>query len=142
MMPEMTTSELPTSTVTATPTSPETERPSALTGRLKAERIQERLKAERIQERLQAKRIEERLAELPGWRVVRRGSALERTYAFPTPGAAVAFVALAVEIGEAAGYVPELDVRDREVTLRVATDGAAGLTELDFDVAALFERSL
>jgi pterin-4a-carbinolamine dehydratase len=112
---------------------------------LAAERIQgltDRLKAERIQERLKAERIQGRPAELPSWRTVRRESALARTYGFPTNRAAAAFVALAVEIGEAAGYVPELDLRDREVTLRVATDGEEGLTELDFDVAELFERSL
>lgn len=118
---------------------------SDLESPLAAERIQgltERLKAERIQERLKAERIQGRLAELPSWRTARRESALARTYGFPTYRAAAAFVALAVEIGEAAGYVPELDLRDREVTLRVATDGEEGLTELDFDVAELFERSL
>lgn len=112
---------------------------------LKAERIQalsERLKAERIQERLKAERIQSRLAELPGWRSAKGGSALERSYLFPTSRAAAAFVTLAAEMGEATGYVPELDLRGQEVTLRVATDAEAGLTDLDFDVARLFDGQL
>jgi len=80
--------------------------------------------------------------ELPAWLTARRDCALEWTSGLPTHRTAAAFVALAVELGEAAGYVPELDLRDREVTLRVATDGEVGLMELDFDVAELFERSL
>lgn len=110
---------------------------------LKAERIQgitERLKAERIQERLKAERIQSRLEELPGWRTAQGRRALERTYVFPTSRAAAAFITLAAEIGEATGYVPALDLRGEEVTLRVATDGEAGLTDLDFDLAQLFEQ--
>lgn len=133
---------MPETTISEAGGPSEAERPQGLSRRLKAERIQERLKAERIQERLKAERIQSRLAELPGWRTSRRESALERTYGLPTPGAAVAFAALAVEIGEAVGYVPELDLRGGEVTLRVTIDREAGLTDLDFDVARLFERGL
>lgn len=112
---------------------------------LKAERIQglaERLKAERIQERLKAERIQSRLEELPGWRSARGESALERSYLFPTARAAAAFASLATEIGDATGYVPEIDLREREVTLRVATDGDAGLIDLDFEVARLLDGRL
>lgn len=112
---------------------------------LKAERIQgltERLKAERIQERLKAERIQSRLEELPGWRTAEGESALARTYLFPTSRAAAAFITLAAEIGEATGYVPELELRGQEVTLRVATDAGAGLSELDFDVAEILDGRL
>lgn len=112
---------------------------------LVAERIQglaQRLKAERIQERLKAERIQSRLEELPGWRPAEGDGALERAYLFPTARAAAAFVSLATEVGVAAGYLPEIDLREREVTLRVATDGEAGLTDLDFDVASLLDGRL
>ena len=121
--------------------------PSKTTERLKAERIQgaaaprkitERLKAERIQGRLKAERIQGLLAELPGWHVAEGGNALERAHHFPSPRAAAAFVTLATEIGEAEGFVPELDLRRKEVTVRVATDPNPGLTERDFDVARRF----
>lgn len=112
---------------------------------LKVERIQalsQRLMAERIEERLKAERIQSRLEELPGWRTAQGESALERSYVFPTSRAAAAFITLAAEIGEATGYVPDLDLRGQEVTLRVATDAEAGLGELDFEVAHLFEQRL
>lgn len=52
----------------------------------------------------------------------------------------MAFVALVAEIGEAEGYVPDVDLRHLEVTLRVATSAQADVTELDFDVARLFDH--
>ena len=113
-------------------------------GKLKSERVQSQLrperigstlKSERVQTRLRPERIQERLEELPGWALAGDGRALERTYLFPTIRAVVAFVALVAEIGEAEGYVPDVDLRHLEVTLRVATSTEAGVTELDFDVA-------
>ncbi len=117
-----------------------------LTERLKAERIQgaaaheagERLQAARIQDRLKAERIQGLLAALPGWQVAGDGSALERTILFPSLRAVAAYVALVLELGEADDFVPEVDLRHLEVTLRVATDTAAGLEELDFEVARRF----
>ena len=107
--------------------------------RLKAERIQERLKAERIQEPLEAARVRERLAELAGWSPSRNGQALQKTFLFPTLRAAGLFVQLVYELGEAAGFVPAIDARYLEVTLRVATRRGTGVTDLDFDLAHLFQ---
>ena len=113
-------------------------RPERIGAQLKSERVQSRLKPERVQSRLRPERIQARLEELPGWKLAGDGRALERTYLFPTIRAAVAFVALVAEIGDAEGYVPDVDLRHLEVTLRVATSTEAGLTDLDFDVARRF----
>lgn len=103
-------------------------------------RIGERLKAERIQERLKAERIQERLSELPGgWEATRDGGALTRTFLLPSLGAAGQFVRLVYGIGEAVGFVPRLEADCLEVTLTVATDTEPGVTDLDFDVARLFQ---
>lgn len=107
--------------------------------RLKAERIQERLKAERIQEPLAAARIRERLAELSGWSPSRNGQALQKTFVLPTLRTAALFVQLVYDLGEAAGFVPAIDARYVEVTLRVATRRGSGVTDLDFDLAHLFQ---
>lgn len=107
--------------------------------RLKAERIQERLKAERIQERLKAERIQERLAEVPDWSLDEGGRSLERTYEFPTIRAAALFVGLVTEIGEATGFVPEIDIRYLEVRLRVDTTQREGVTSLDFEIARIID---
>jgi pterin-4a-carbinolamine dehydratase len=109
-----------------------------LTTRLKAERIQGAAEPDRVRDRLKAERIQGLLAELPCWRVADDGSALERTHVFPTLRAVAAYVALVLEVGEADDYVPEIDLRHLEVTLRVATATTPGLRELDFDVARRF----
>jgi 4a-hydroxytetrahydrobiopterin dehydratase len=114
-------------------------RPERIGSKLKSERVQTRLKPERVQTRLRPERIQAQLEELPGWELAGDGRALERTYLFPTIRAAVAFVALVAEIGEAEGYVPDVDLRHLEVRLRVTTSAEAGVTELDFDVARRFE---
>jgi len=116
-------------------------RPERLGAQLKSERVQSRLKPERVQNRLRPERIQAQLEELPGWELAGDGRALERTYLFPAIRAAVAFVALVAEIGDAEGYVPDVDLRHLEVTLRVATSTEAGVTELDFDVARRFDMS-
>jgi len=117
-------------------------RPERIGSKLKSERVQTRLKPERVQTRLRPECIQARLAELPGWELAGDGRALERTYLFPTIRAAVAFVALVAEIGDAEGYVPDVDLRHLEVTLRVATSAEVGVTERDFDVARLFDHRL
>lgn len=117
-------------------------RPERLGDQLRPERLGERLQAERIQSRLKAERIQHMLADLPGWEAAEDGGALERTYLFPTLRAAVAFVALVAETGEANGYVPDIDLRHLEVTLRVSTHAGAGLTALDFEAARLFDQRL
>jgi len=116
-------------------------KPERVQQKLRPERIGERLKSERVQSPLKAERIQHMLGELPGWEAAEDNSALVRTYLFPTIRAAVAFVALTAEIGEANGYVPDIALRHLEVTLRVATIAEAGLTELDFDVARVFDQS-
>ena len=113
-------------------------RPERIGSKLKSERVQTRLKPERVQTRLRPERIQAQLEELPGWQLAGDGRALGRTYLFPTIRAAVAFVALVAEIGEAEGYVPDVDLRHLEVTLWVATSTEVGVTELDFDVAQHF----
>ena len=112
-----------------------------LTTKLKAERIQRTVETNALQEKLKAERIQERLAALPGWSVIRDGTALRRHLELPTVRAASLFAGLAAEIGAAAGVHPVIRLRGREVTLTVATGpgdrGGTGLTELDFDVAEL-----
>jgi len=90
---------------------------------------------ERLGEPLTATEVEAALRGLVGWRVPEDGRCLARTYSFPSLRAAVAFVALVAEVGEADGYVPEVDLRLLEVTVRIETHVGPGLTALDFQVA-------
>lgn len=108
-------------------------------GDLQPERIGERLKSERVQAPLITERIQAKLDGLRGCEAAEDGGALERTYLFPTIRAAVAFVVLVAEIGEANDFLPDIDLRYFEITLRVSISAGSGLTELDFDAARLFD---
>lgn len=110
--------------------------------KLKAERIQDKLKAERIQSKLGAARVRELLAQVPGWRVGEDGRSLRRVYELPTLRAAGLFVQLALEIGEAAGQVPSVDLRHLEVTLTVPGSGNEGIAEPDFQLARMLDCHL
>jgi len=127
------------------PTTTSRLKPERVQQKLKSERVQRqgeaKLKSSRVQARMKPERIQARPEELPGWELAGDGQALERSYLFPTIRAAVAFVALVAEIGDAEGYVPDVDLRHLEVTLRVATSTGAGVTELDFEVAPRFDLS-
>ena len=114
-------------------------KPGNVRSKLKAERIQEKLKAERIQSKLGTGRIDELLAEVPGWEVGEDGHSLRRVYELPTLRAAGLFVQLATEVGEAAGQVPDIDLRYLEVTLTVAGSGNEGVTETDFRLARMLD---
>jgi len=114
-------------------------KPGNVRSKLKAERIQEKLKAERIQSKLGTGRIDELLAEVPGWEVAEDGRSLRRVYELPTLRAAGLFVQLATEVGEAAGQVPDVDLRYLEVTLTVAGAANEGLAETDFRLARMLD---
>lgn len=116
--------------------------PGNVRSKLKAERIQEKLKAERIQSKLGVARLGELFAELPGWGLGEDGRSLCRVYELPTLRAATLFVQLAIEIGEAAGHVPDVDLRHLEVTLSVAGSGNEGIAETDFELARMLDCRL
>lgn len=112
--------------------------PESIQSKLKAERIQEKLKAERIQSKLEAPRLVELLAEVPGWEIGDDGRSLRRVYRFPGPRAAALFAQLAAEVGAAAGHLPEVHLRGRQVTLVVPAGDGEGVDESHFR----FPRSL
>lgn len=104
-----------------------------------AERIQAQLEEGRIQSRLKPERIQALLAEVPGWSADEDTGSLTRTYEFPTVRAAGLFVQLAAEIGDGMGYVPEVDLRSRAVTVTITSSQEDGLFELDFNVARILD---
>lgn len=48
---------------------------------------------------------------------------------------AIAFVGIVADIAEAMDHHPDIDIRWRDVTLRVTTHSAGGLTEMDLEFA-------
>ncbi len=108
---------------------------------LRPERLgqREELRPERLGQPLTAGEVGNHLAQVPGWETTDNDQALVRTFSFPSLRAAVAFIAMVAEIGEQDGYVPEIDLRLLEVSVRVDTHIGEPLTALDFQVARSLE---
>jgi 4a-hydroxytetrahydrobiopterin dehydratase len=90
--------------------------------------------------KLRAEEVTQRLAALGGWSLGRGGGAIERTYVLPTFRAAVAFVVFVGEVAEARNHHPDVDIRYNQVTLRLSTHDAGGITPQDFELARLVDR--
>jgi 4a-hydroxytetrahydrobiopterin dehydratase len=88
--------------------------------------------------RLEAKEVRASLAAVPEWTRVRK--AIRRTYAFPDFLGAMKFVNAVARAAEKAQHHPDVDIRWGRVTLILTTHDAGGLTELDFQMAALSDR--
>lgn len=78
--------------------------------------------------------LAEGLAALPGWRL--SAGRLCRELRFPSFKAAMAFMASGAEVAEALGHHPDWCNSYREVTVRLCTHDAGGLTAKDLALAA------
>jgi 4a-hydroxytetrahydrobiopterin dehydratase len=73
------------------------------------------------------------LAAAPGW--TRDGEAIRRTWNFPDFKAAMIFVNGVAALAEKAGHHPDVAIHYNEVTLRLWSHDAGGLTRRDFELA-------
>lgn len=87
---------------------------------------------------LSASEIENHLQALPGWKV--EGGELTKTYVVRSFAHAVLFVGAIGQLAEAADHHPDLSIHGyRQVTLRLSSHSAGGITEKDFNLAAQIE---
>jgi 4a-hydroxytetrahydrobiopterin dehydratase len=90
--------------------------------------------------KLRAEEVTSRLQVLRGWSQRRGGGPIERTYVLPTFRASLAFVAFVGELAEAKNHHPDVDIRYNQVTLRLSTHDAGGITAKDFELARLVDE--
>ncbi len=88
--------------------------------------------------RLNEGQIGERLARLDGWR--RDGDTIRKEFKFASFPDAVAFVTRLVPGAEAADHHPDISINYTRVTLSYSTHSEGGLTERDFEGAAMADR--
>jgi 4a-hydroxytetrahydrobiopterin dehydratase len=79
--------------------------------------------------------ITQRMASLADWRSA--GQMIERSLTFADFVAAMAFVNRVAEAAEKAGHHPDIDIRWNKVRLVLSSHDAGGLTERDFNLAAV-----
>ena len=73
------------------------------------------------------------LAATPGW--TRDGTAIQRVWRFADFKAAMIFVNGVAALAEKAGHHPDVAIHYNEVTLRLWSHDAGGLTRRDFELA-------
>ncbi len=82
--------------------------------------------------------VEKPAEELKEWTL--EGRAIRKQYTFNDFPAAVAFVNRLVPEAEAADHHPDIMINYRRVTLLYSTHSEGGLTQKDFDGAAMADR--
>ena len=82
--------------------------------------------------------VQRQLNGLKDWKV--EGRAIRKQYTFNDFPAAVAFVNRLVPEAEAADHHPDIVINYRRVTLLYSTHSEGGLTQKDFDGAAMADR--
>ena len=84
---------------------------------------------------MKAERIQSKSNKAPGWKTIKKNTAITRTFTLPNFRSALAFVQYVGELAEAANHHPDIDIRYNKVTLVLSTHDAGGLTAKDFDLA-------
>jgi 4a-hydroxytetrahydrobiopterin dehydratase len=87
---------------------------------------------------LSEQEVERQLKNLRDWTV--EGRVIRKQYTFHNFPAAVAFVNRLVPEAEAADHHPDIIINYRKVTLLYSTHSEGGLTQKDFDGAAMADR--
>jgi 4a-hydroxytetrahydrobiopterin dehydratase len=87
---------------------------------------------------LSEQQVEQQLKKLQEWTL--EGRAIRKQYTFNDFPAAVAFVSRLVPDAEAADHHPDIVINYRRVTLVYSTHSEGGLTQKDFDGAAMADR--
>jgi 4a-hydroxytetrahydrobiopterin dehydratase len=82
--------------------------------------------------------VNEQLKHLTDWTL--EGRAIRKQYTFADFPAAVAFVNRLVPDAETADHHPDIIINYRRVTLIYSTHSEGGLTQKDFDGAAMADR--
>ncbi len=84
-------------------------------------------------DRLLEDAVARELAATPGW--TRDGEAITRAWRFPDFKTAMIFVNGAAALAEKANHHPDIAIHYSEVTLRLWSHDAGGLTARDFELA-------
>jgi 4a-hydroxytetrahydrobiopterin dehydratase len=88
---------------------------------------------------LSPEEVDRQLKALKDWTL--EGRAIRKQYTFAGFPAAVAFVTRLVPEAEASDHHPDIMINYRRVTLLYSTHSEGGLTQKDFDGAAMADRN-
>ena len=78
--------------------------------------------------------------QLPGWKLIEKGTAIEKTYPFADYYRTLAFVNALAYIAHREDHHPDLGVHYNRVVVRYSTHDVGGLSMNDFICAAKMEQ--
>jgi 4a-hydroxytetrahydrobiopterin dehydratase len=90
--------------------------------------------------KLDAAHVKALLKQLPGWKLIDKGAAIEKTYAFPDYYRTLAFVNALAYVAHREDHHPDLGVHYNRCVVRYSTHDVGGLSINDFICAAKAER--
>lgn len=93
---------------------------------------------------IKAERVQSKVKRLRGWEfepeTKSATACICRTYRFPSFPAAIRFVDYVAELAENADHHPDIDIRYNQVTLKLSTHSAGGITDRDFDLVEAIDH--
>ncbi len=89
-------------------------------------------------ERIPESEVANWLTQVPNW--AREGAEIVRTFQFKNFREALAFVVHVGMLAERMDHHPDIEIRYKQVTLRLSTHSAGGLTENDFKLARQIDQ--
>jgi 4a-hydroxytetrahydrobiopterin dehydratase len=90
--------------------------------------------------RLDTAHIKALLKQLPDWKLIDKGTAIEKTYTFPDYYHTLAFVNALALVAHREDHHPDLGVHYNRCVVRYSTHDVGGLSMNDFICAAKAER--
>lgn len=85
------------------------------------------------EELIPAEELDSALKRCPEWEV--EGDSITITIEFEEYMESIDFVNSVAEVADEAQHIPEIDIRDCKVTLRLKTEDVNGVTDLDIELA-------
>ena len=92
-------------------------------------------------ERMAEEAIAKRKADLPDWKIANDSSSIARSFKFANFRAAFAFMTECAMVAEKLDHHPEWSNVYATVNVRLTTNSAGGLTDLDFQLAAAMDKA-
>lgn len=85
------------------------------------------------EELIPAEELDSALKRCPEWEV--EGDFITRTIEFEEYMESIDFVNTVAEVADEAQHIPEIDIRDCKITMRLQTEDVKGVTDLDIELA-------
>ena len=86
------------------------------------------------EELIPAEELDSALKRCPEWEI--EGNHITRSIEFEEYMESIDFVHTVAEVSDEAQHIPEIDIRDCNVTLRLHTQDAGGVTDIDIELAS------